>query len=56
MKWDEARVKELLHIMFYDEMASEEDKRSAGKALFKQIGVDRDALKLQGVGMQEVCE
>lgn len=56
MKWDEARVKELLHIMFYDETATEEDKRSAGKELFSRIGVDRDALKLQGVGMQEVCD
>ena len=51
MKWDEAKVKELLHIMFYDEKATEEDKRAAGKELFSRIGVDRNAM--QSIGMQK---
>lgn len=46
MIWTEATTLELCHIVLYDETASEEDKRAAGKELFSRIGVDGHALQV----------
>ena len=51
MKWYEATTLQLCHIVMYDETATEEDKRAAGKELFSRIGVDRNAM--QSIGMQK---
>lgn len=46
MDWKKATKLELCHIVLYDETASEEDKRAAGKELFSRRGVDGRALQV----------